>query len=229
MKKLMSLAVVCVVAVLSTGCATKTKMAFEDDSEKLADKTKPVLLMTATIKNSYKTSYQPKTIVMYVEKPGASEAKDRLNFVMDEKAKDESDDPAKGSQYFIRMELEPGTYELRGMTSIARSFPIVSWFFTPLHSSLDVKGSGVIYLGHVDATVRERQGDEFKAGPSVPLLDQALSGASGGTFDVAISDAFATDEALFRQRFPALKDATISKQILAPFDRAKAQDWWEKH
>lgn len=216
-------------ALLVSGCATRTKMAFEDDSEKLADKSKPVLLMTATIKNSYKPSYQPKVLVLHVERPGATEAKDRFNFVMDAKAKEESDDPAKGSQYFIRMELEPGTYDIRGMTSMSQSFPVIASFFTPMHSPLEVKGSGVIYLGRVEATVRERQGNEFKAGPSIPLLDQALSGASGGTFDVVISDALAADEPVFRNRFPALKDAPIGKQILAPFDRAKAQDWWERN
>ncbi|MFC3684281.1 hypothetical protein [Hydrogenophaga luteola] len=229
MKKLLSFAAVLLVAVLGTGCATKTKMAFEDDGEKLSDKSKPVLLMTATIKNSYKPAYQPKVLVLHVERPGATDAKDRLNFVMDDKAKNESDDAAKGSQYFIRMELEPGSYDIKGMTSMARSFPVISSFFTPMHALLEVKGSGVIYLGHVEATVRERQGNEFKAGPSIPLLDQALSGASGGTFDVTITDALATDEALFKSRFPALKDAVITKQILPPFDRAKAQDWWEKN
>lgn len=216
-------------AALVTGCATKTPMAFEDDSEKLSEKVKPVLLMTATIKNGYKPSYQPKVLVLHVERPGATEAKDRFNFVMDAKAKDESDDPLKGSQYYIRMELEPGTYDIKGMTSMSQSFPVIASFFTPMHSPLEVKGSGVVYLGRVEATVRERQGNEFKAGPSIPLLDQALSGASGGTFDVVISDALATDEPVFRSRFPALKDAAIGKQILAPFDRAKAQDWWEKN
>jgi len=76
-------------------------------------------------------------------------------------------------------------------------------------------------------TVRERQGNEFKAGASIPLIDQAVVGASGGTFDVEISDQFATDEALFRDKFVALKDIEIRKAILPPFDRAKAQKWWE--
>jgi hypothetical protein len=229
MKRSAFVASLCLFAALVTGCATKTPMVFGDDGEKLSDKSKPVLLMTATIKNSYKPGYQPKVLVLHVERPGATESKDRMNFVMDDKAKNESDDPVKGSQYFIRMELEPGTYDIKGMTSMSQSFPVIATFFTPMHSVLNVKGSGVIYLGHVEATVRERQGNEFKAGPSIPLLDQALSGASGGTFDVAITDAFATDEALFRSRFSALKDAAITKQILAPFDRAKAQDWWEKN
>jgi hypothetical protein len=125
------------------------------------------------------------------------------------------------------MELEAGRYEIRGLTRLARSFPINSFFFAPLHSSLESKESGVFYLGHVTATVRERQGTEFKAGPTLPLIDQAVSGASGGTFDITISDEFATDEAVFRSKFPALAGVTIKKAILPPFDRANAQKWWE--
>src|SRR2546430_12996643 len=46
----------------------------------------------------------------------------------------------------------------------------------PLHEELTVTQPGVFYLGHVDATVRERTGGEFKAGPSIPLIDQAEIG-----------------------------------------------------
>ena len=84
-------------------------------------------------------------------------------------------------------------------------------------------------IGHIEATVRERQGDEFKAGSSIPLIDQAVVGASGGTFDVAITDALSTDEALFRSKFPALTNVEIKRAILPPFDRLKAQQWWEAH
>lgn len=228
MKKCWSWVLALSFALFGAGCATRTPMSFADDEEKLTDKSKPVLLMSATIKNTYK-SHQPRLQVVHVEKPGAANASDRLNFVMDGKGRDESNDASMGSRYLIRMELDPGQYEIRGMSSMVHSFPIISSFFTPMHSALDVEGAGVIYIGHVEATVRERQGDEFRAGPVIPLLDQALSGASGGTFDVTISDAFAGDEALFRDRFPALKDVPIAKRILAPFDKAKAQAWWEKH
>lgn len=94
---------------------------------------------------------------------------------------------------------------------------------------MEVTDNGVFYLGQVNAVVRERQGNEFRAGPPIPLIDQAVIGASGGTFDIEIVDAQARDEALFRERFPALKDATIRKAMLPGFDRARAQKWWEEH
>jgi hypothetical protein len=214
-------------AVLMTGCATRTKMAFESDDEKLTPASKPIYLMTATIKNTYRTSYQPKLLVVHVEKEGAKDAADRLNFTMDDKARQETGTAEAGNSYLLRMPLDPGRYDIRGLTSTVMSFPINGFFFAPIHSALDVKAPGIYYLGHVSATVRERQGNEFKAGPTLPLIDQAVAGASGGTFDIEITDRFATDEPLFRSKFPALKDAEIRKAVLPGFDRAKAQKWWE--
>ena len=127
------------------------------------------------------------------------------------------------------MELAPGQYEIVGLTSLVQSFPFMGSYFTPIHSQITSSSGGVYYLGHIDATVRERQGNEFKAGASIPLIDQAVVGASGGTFDVEISNAFATDEALFRTKFPALAKAEIRQAVLPAFDRAKAQQWWEAH
>jgi hypothetical protein len=216
-------------ALILSGCATPTKMAFQNDSDRLSEKSKPIFLMTATLKNVYKTSFQPKLLVVNVEKSDAKQASDRLNFTMDEKAKNETDSASTGNSYLLRLELEPGHYEIRGLTSLARSFPIQGFFFTPLHSLLEVNEQGVYYLGHVVATVRERKENEFKAGASIPLIDQAVIGASGGTFDVEITDELATDEQLFKAKFPALENVTIQKRILPAFDREKAQKWWESH
>ncbi len=215
--------------VLLTGCATRTKMAFESDDEKVTPASKPIYLMTATIKNTYRTSYQPKLLVVNVEKEGAKDSADRLNFTMDDKARQETGTAESGNSYLLRMPLDPGRYEVRGLTSTVMSFPINGFFFAPMHSPLEVRGPGVYYLGHMSATVRERQGNEFKAGPTLPLIDQAVAGASGGTFDIEIIDRFATDEAVFRAKFPALKDVEIRKAVLPGFDRAKAQKWWEEH
>lgn len=216
-------------ALMLSGCATPTKMAFQNDSDQLSEKSKPVYLMTVTLKNLYRTSFQPRLLVVHVEKPDAKQAADRLNFTMDKKARNETDSTSTGNNYLLRLELEPGHYEIRGLTSLARSFPIQGFFYTPIHSPLKVAENGVYYLGHVVATVRERKENEFKAGPSIPLIDQAVAGASGGTFDVKITDELATDEPLFRAKFPALATVTIQKRILPAFDREKAQKWWESH
>lgn len=215
-------------AILLTGCATQTKMAFSDESNSTIKPDKAVYLMTATIKNSYKTSHQPKLIVVNVEKRLASGSSDRLNFKIDDNGKIESDTP-EGSTYLLRMELEKGDYVILGLSSMSSSFPFHGFYFTPIHENLVSSGSGVFYLGHIEANVRERQGEEFKAGPSVPLVDQAVAGASTGTFDVAISDQWATDEAKFKGKFPVLVNTPITKTILPPFDRVKAQQWWEAH
>jgi len=227
MNRSVAYTVALLLGVVLSGCATPTKMAFENDTDRLTAASKPVFLMTATIKNTYKESYQPRLLVVNVEKSDVKDSADRINFTMDDKAKNETDALPAGNSYVLRMELPPGNYEIRGLTSMARSFPVIGTFFTPLHAPLRSGEAGVFYLGHVTATVRERQGNEFKAGASIPLIDQAVVGASGGTFDVEISDQFATDEALFRGKFVALKDIEIRKAILPPFDRAKAQKWWE--
>ena len=216
------------IALLISGCATPTKMAFQEDSDQVS-KTKPTFLMTATLRNSYRTSFQPKVIFVAVERAVVKGAEDRINFTMDKKAKNESDSAIEGSSYLLRMELDPGDYIIRGLMSMGRSFPINGFYFAPMHSKLTSIEPGVFYLGHVEATVRERKEPEFKAGPSIPLIDQAIAGASTGTFDIEISDQWEKDGPKFLAQFPVLNGVNIQKRILAPFDRAVAQKWWEEN
>jgi hypothetical protein len=227
MSRLLSL-VLLASTLLLTGCATRTKMAFEEDSEKLTATSNPVFLMTTTLKNNYK-NYQPDLLVVGIEKPGAKEAADRFNFTMDAKALLPTDQKDAGKTYLLRFQLPAGDYELVAMRSLARAFPFLGTFITPIQATIKAGAPGVYYMGHINATVRERVGNEFKAGPTIPLIDQAVSGASGGTFDVMISDEWARDEKTFRTTFPPLAGVEVKKAILPPFDRAKAQAWWEKN
>ena len=232
MKNLLTSTSVIVLALFLSGCAspsTSMKMAFQNDTDRLTDASKPIFLMTVTIKNSYRTSFQPRLRVVNVEKLDAKDSSDEINFTMDEKAMNETDSFPEGNSYLIRMELPPGSYEIRGLTRMAHSFPIITDYFAPLHSPLVSRGSGVFYLGHVAATVRERQGSEFRAGPSDSIINSLAGGAFGGTFDIEISDKLSTDEKLFRAKFPALGGVEIKKAILPQFDRAKAQQLWETH
>jgi hypothetical protein len=229
MKKYFLISVFCFAALTISGCATRVDMAFYDDAQKITPTSKPVFLMTATVKNTYKTYYQPKLSTVFIEKEGAKEKADRFNFLMDDKSKNETNTLEAGNNYLIRMELDPGSYEVRAMLGTAYGFPLIGTYLLPVHAPFKSVGPGVFYLGHIEADVRERKGNEFKAGPNVPLLDQAVSGASTGTFEVEISDQFAKDEPAFRAKFPALAGVEIKKNILPPFDRKKAQEWWEKN
>jgi hypothetical protein len=213
--------------LLLSGCATPTKMAFSNDADTVSKSSKPIYLMTVTLRNSYRTSYQPKLIVVHVERGVVKGSADRINFTIDDKAKNESNLPTDGNSYLLRMELEQGDYVIQGMSSMSGVFPVRGFFYAPLHANLASSDTGVFYLGHVDETIRERKGDEFKAGPSVPLLDQAVTGASGGTFDIEISDQWEKDQPKFLAKFPMLSGVKVQSLILPPFDRAKAQQMWE--
>ncbi len=227
MSRLLSL-VLLTSTLLMTGCATRNKMAFEDESEKLTPASNPVFLMTTTVKNNYK-NYQPKILVAKLEKPGAKNAEDRLNFLIDNAGKIESNNDKNGNTYLLRFQLPAGEYEFVHMFGMASALLINGTFIVPMHATIKSNTPGVYYLGHAEATVRERVGEEFKAGPSIPLLDQAISGASGGTFDVTFSDQWDAYEKTFRAKFKALEGVEVKKAILPAFDRAKAQTWWEKN
>ena len=202
-------------------------MPFQSDTERVVQDSKPIYLLTVEVKNINKERYQPEIRNIHVVRDAGAGKQEFLSFSMDSKGTyygENEDQPAK---YFVRVQLEPGSYTLRGMYAMGRAFPIIGNFYVPLHAPLQVTGAGVTYLGAISATVRERQGNEFKAGPSIPLIDQAIAGASTGTFDVVISDRYDEDVALFRKLFPALKEQGVTKAVLPPFDRARAQAWWE--
>ncbi len=214
-----------IAAVLLTGCATQRPMALADAAAPKSDKV--TVLMTTTIQNQYKTGYQPDLFVVHVEKAGAKEKADRLNFRPDETAVLGKDGEAGQRKYLLSFELDPGKHVLVALSAMVRSFPFVGTFQTRLMQDWSFDQAGVYYAGHVEAVVRERKDDEERAGPVIPLIDQAVTGASGGTFDINISDQWATDEATFRTRFPALNAAKVEKKLLAPHDKIAVKARWD--
>lgn len=215
--------------VLLTGCANVSKMPLLSGADIVSPTGKPIFLASVTLKNSYRTRYQPELKYVYVSNDDGSADKTGTTFAMDSEGTYSGDNEDAPPTYLVRLEMDPGKYTLRGFMSVARGFPFIVSFYTPIHAPVTASKSGVYYLGAIDAVVRERQGDEFKAGPSIPLIDQAVGGASGGTFDVVISDNWSQDEPRFRKTFPALGKTEITKSVLPAFDRARAQQWWEAH
>jgi len=217
------------IALLVTGCATPRKMAFQNGSDSIPGKLKPVFLMTVTLKNSYKPSFQPNLKFVQVEKKDAKNKDDRFNFEVDEKAISGKGTPETGNSYFIRMEIENGEYVIRSLAGISNSPTVNGSFFAPLLADIISSGTGVFYLGHITATVRKRNEGEYQAGPTNPLFDQSVTGFSGGTFEIEITDQANKDIPEFIAKFPALNNTAIQKTILPGFDRARAQKWWEEN
>ena len=120
------------------------------------------------------------------------------------------------------MELDPGQYVFEGMVSQGRGFPFIGTFHTPYAQKVEYGKAGVFYAGHLHAVVRERKDDEPRAGSVIPLIDQAATGASGGTFDVTLTDDWDADSKVFNTLYPALAKVNVEKQLLPPYDRKAA-------
>lgn len=226
MKKLILLLALLGASVLG-GCATPTGMAFDKETKTLKADSKAIVLLAVTMDNEFKPSFQPDARILYVETPNADKKADRLNFIMDREGTIEKD----GKKIFLfRGSLKPGQYVLQGVAGQVNKILVISNCLLPIRSDMTIDQPGIYYLGRVDGVVRERKDDkEFKAGPTIPLIDQAVAGFSTGTWEVNIHDDSAEDLALYREHFPVLQSADIKMHLLHPFDRARAQKWWEEH
>ncbi len=213
--------------ILISACvATPMKMGLVKDTQQIDLKDEALLLMSVELINEYKPSYQPEAGVLWIEKPEVKGKEDRLSYWADKEGTLKSD---QGNKYVFRMTIKNGKYIIRGIHGSSGTFPVKGGFFMPLHTEVEVKDSSVFYLGKVVGKIRERKENEFRAGLVVPLLDQAVTGFSGGTFDITIIDNYEEDIKFMKTLFPALGNVQVKSAILSPFDRAKAQKWWEDH
>ena len=218
-----------VFAIFLTGCASTIKMPMNDDGDKVSPSGNPVYLMSVTMGNVCRDRFQPSLDTVQVVREDGSIKQDIMRFAMDSKGTYEVEDDKRPPKYLVRLELGVGHYTIRGMSGSGRAFPINFTVYAPLHAPLNSDGPGVFYIGAINATIRERHGNEFRAGQVIPLIDQAVACASTGTFEIDISDKFDEDVELFRKTFPALATTNVQKTVLPPFDRSRAQKWWETH
>ena len=225
MRRVLSLFVLALTTVLA-GCASAPYMPLADESSKL-DLAKPLFLMTVVVKNDYRQRWQPRILNVILEKEGGAAKPETLVFRMDSKGTITPD--SGSSTYLVRFPTDAAPHTVRGFNSMASAFPIHGFYFVPLHASLAKSDGGVYYLGSIRAVIRERKDGEFRAGPLIPLIDQAIAGGSTGTFEVEVSDAYDADVALFRKTFPALKDVEVKRSVLPKWERTKAQLFWEQN
>lgn len=204
------------------GCATRSGMALDLATTGQGQAQEAAYLMTVSLDNAYRPALPLQLTVLHIERDGGKTLEDRINVAV-HGPQARVDLEGAGQHYLVSFKLPPGQYEILGVSSVAGVFPVVAHFFAPLYAGLQVSDAGVYYLGHLRATVRERQGREFRAGPLFPPVHQMLAGATTGTFDVQLSDAFARDERLFCERFDWMKGVRVLPAVLPPFDREKAQ------
>lgn len=106
---------------------------------------------------------------------------------------------------------------LRELFGTAGVFPIRGAFCAPVFMPFELSPGSIVYLGRIEATIRARRSDdELRAGPLVPLIDQAVSGLFGGTFEIRISDNYEGDVVPGRRR---AHDGAGGPARLEPTDR----------
>lgn len=205
-----------IVLLLASGCATSKPMPLNESATTLDLAKEGVAIFTVRTSNQFKTGYQPNVGFVHV-KQRAGEKKELFNF------------PAPGpiaaveeqyNEYLVSISLPPGKYKLRHIGGSSNKLLVYSTFFVPVFVDIELKPNKILYLGRIEATLRERKNDsELRGGPLAPLLDQAVSGFSKGTFDIKIYDNYDKDMAAFTQKYPLLKKYTVEKAVLPPWKK----------
>lgn len=224
-RQLLASAATLIVCSFVTGCATVNTMALDKQNKAIDTREKSIVLMTIDVSRSDGSRFVPEPFVVKLETPGAKSKEERQNFKFSKgvDAVREND----RDLYLVSMALPAGEYKLAEIVGMARAFPINGFFAVPLASKLTVTPNAVTYVGRVTAKLRDRVGNEFRAGPVISLIDQSISGMSGSTWDVVIDNKAEQDLAQFKMAFPSLNKVTIAVTALPPFDRAAAQRQWD--
>ena len=96
------------------------------------------------------------------------------------------------------------------LVGIARGFLINGMLDFSVKSEVEIAPQSVVYLGHVKLVNKERiNKDDQASGGALPLVDQAVSGFSGGTMTVSLFDRYEQDVSLFKDSFLVLKGMDI--------------------
>lgn len=192
-----SIAIVGALAIIVlAGCTSLPRMPFADADTK-PEAAQPLFLVSATIRNDYAKRWQPRVLTVSLTENVDGRPVSR-GYRMDGRGSIGAKAPGERDVFLLRFNATAAETTLVGMSAMASAFPIHAAYFVPMHSAIVKAPPGVHYLGRIKAIIRERKDGEFRAGPLIPLIDQGIAGASSGTYDIEIVDAFDDDVALFK-------------------------------
>jgi hypothetical protein len=192
-----------------------------------------LVLMSLKISNSYRPSYQPYVLRISVLDIQKAEQLERdsnelqtENATFEENAEEQPDPmisilpgsavekkPNQYNRYLVSFQVHPGRYEISWVHGGSGIFPIKGQFDFPINAKFEVPPNSTIYIGELVMDNRKSKDGERHSGGLFPLIDQAVTGFSGGTFKVVINDNFDRDIALFKDRYPKLETDTVAKAI----------------
>ena len=212
-------------ALMMTGCANRLPMGVDASTKSLDLNEKSLLLLTVDISRKEPSRFQPVPQTLWVDTVDASGnvGKARLLSMDGDGTISLGDDK---TLYVYRLAVPEGTTRLTAISGLAKAFPVVGHFYLPLRMDVPVGKPSVLYLGRVEAVLRPREDNEYRAGDVIPLIDQSVTGMSSGTFDVQIKDKSATDLPLLRSTYPALASANIETKRVPVVDHEYVDRTW---
>ena len=212
--------VLCLLFVVS-GCGGY-KMALIKGQESIDPAKQSLALLSVRLSNQNKPDRQLKLAgVAIVPKPVAQysrwDVKVSNTYMAEAPYKSEKD---SFNEYLLSFSLENGVNNVMSLITTYESFPIISArALVSLNMETNIKPASVTYLGHINATLRERKNDDEERAAMFPLIDAAVAGYSTGTFDVVVEDKFDEDMKVFVSEYPGLQKANIEKSILPKWVR----------
>ena len=112
-------------------------------------------------------------------------------------------------------ELPAGEYYVTQLAGFGGSALISGRFYFNPNAKFALKAGELVYLGRMIARlVQKTSSDQERAGPFLPLIDQAVTGFFRGTFAVEIQDRFNEDIPQVIEKHPYLKEKLIKKSLL---------------
>jgi len=203
------LTVVIFIGLLS-GCANVSKMPLQESATSVDLSSKTILVGKVNIKNENTKSWQPDLHSIFLKRDGK-----KYSYIKPTRT---SKTPNVGKEFLFSLASEPGNAELNFMRFFSRSLLINGTGEIQFKQELNFPESGIAYIGNIDATIVARQPGEPRAGSVVPLIDQAVTGFSNGTFVVKVTDNYEEDIQLILEKYPYLKDQEIKKMILPEWE-----------
>ncbi|MFH0783443.1 MAG: hypothetical protein V2B20_16025 [Pseudomonadota bacterium] len=223
----------CVMLYMLAGCAlnlpTRKPLALSDKTSTIDLSKESIALLTVRIANELRPGLQPRIGCVMIDSVGEKDA-NKFWFIVKEKYRGKE---SSFNEYLLSVNLPPGKYKIKTLDASSppfpspiSGFPVVGSYSVPLSSSFIIEPRKIVYLGHINATIKERTDETLlRAGPVVPqAIPQAIAGASTGTFIINITDSFEDDMKMFQQKYPYLANYQVENHTLPPWIQPTEKD-----
>lgn len=195
-----------------TGCAATKPPALTKTTDQLDLSKESIAVLSLKVGNKLVPVYQPRLEYMYFEEIIPNEGKIHKYAVNLYKS-----EAWNYNEYLVSMQLSPGKYRFVSTPAKSGGFLSSGAFTIPFNYEFTINSNEVVYLGNVEAFLEKRTNtDEAIAGPTFPLLEQAMIGARDGTFKLAINNNFLETVKIFKTEYPVLNRFPIKNAVIKP-------------